>query len=378
MKLFHLSDLHLGKRVNGFSMLEDQQYILNQIVDIAARERPDAVLIAGDVYDKPVPPAQAVELLDDFLARLFSLGPQVLIVSGNHDSPERLAFGARIMDGAGICFAPVYRGQVQPVTLMDEYGPVHFFMLPFLKPAQVRACFPDESIEHTADAVRVAIGHMGVDSRARNVLITHQFVAGAARCDSEELFVGGTDAVGTDVFRDFDYTALGHIHSPQNIGSERVRYCGTPLKYSFSEVRHKKSITVAELGEKGRLAVRTLPLTPLRDWMELRGSYEALTQRDFHERQHTQCYARIILTDEQDIPDAIARLRMFYPNIMKLEYDNTRTREHAAVPQLDRARSQTPLELFGELYAAQNNQPLSPRQEQYLRERIGEIWEGEE
>ena len=377
MKLFHLSDLHLGKRVNGFSMLEDQQDILNRILELAAEEKPDAFLIAGDVYDKPVPPAEAVSLFDDFLARLYSERIRVLVISGNHDSPERLAFGSRIMDGEGIYFAPVYRGEVRPVTLEDAFGPVRIFMLPFLKPAHVRACFPDEPVGSYADAVRTAVSHMALDPRERNILMTHQFVTGAERCDSEELSVGGTDPVDAEIFRDFDYTALGHLHGPQNVGSERVRYCGTPLKYSFSEAHHRKSITVLELREKGEMEIRTLPLVPLHDWLELRGRYEELTSRGFYERVDTKSYIRAVLTDEQDAPDAMARLRMFYPNVVKLDYDNARTRENAAVPELDNERWHSPLELFGELYEAQNNRPMTSRQAEYVNGLIEEIWEAE-
>ena len=228
MKLLHLSDLHLGKRVKDFSMLEDQQYILAEILRIAGEEAPDAVLIAGDVYDKSVPPAEAVELFDDFLVRLSRLNTQVFVISGNHDSPERVAFGGRLMDSSGIHLSPVYSGQVQPLSLTDPFGTVDFYMLPFLKPAHVRRFFPDSEISSYTDALRTAIGQMPVDPSRRNVLITHQFVTGAQRSDSEDISVGGTDNVDASVFDAFDYVALGHIHGPQHVGRETVRYCGTP------------------------------------------------------------------------------------------------------------------------------------------------------
>lgn len=283
MKLVHLSDLHLGKRVNEFSMLEDQQYILTEILQIIDREQPDGVLIAGDVYDKSVPSAEAVALLDDFLVRLSKRNLQVFIISGNHDSPERIAFGGRLMAQSGVHITPVYNGTVVPLTLTDEYGPVDIYLLPFLKPAHVRRFFPEREIITYTDAISAAIETMNADPARRNVLVTHQFVTGATRCDSEEISVGGADNVDVSVFDAFDYVALGHIHGPQQVGRETVRYCGTPLKYSFSEVKQQKSLTVVELSTKGSFSLRTIPLVPMRDMAELRGTYEELTFRGFYE-----------------------------------------------------------------------------------------------
>lgn len=375
MKLIHLSDLHLGKRVNDVSMLEDQQYILQQILGIIDDEAPDAVLIAGDVYDRSVPSAEAVALLDDFLFRLSRRMLQVFVISGNHDSPERLAFGGRLMAHSGIHVSPVYDGAVSPITLTDGHGPVHIYLLPFLKPAHVKRCFPDAEINSYTDACRVVTEAMEVDKGQRNVLVAHQFVTGALSCDSEEISVGGSDNVDPAVFEDFDYVALGHIHGPQNIVPNRIRYCGTPLKYSFSESRHHKSVTVVELEEKGHVTVRTVPLTPLRDLRELRGSYEELTAREYYWGTAVEDYLHITLTDEEDVPEAVGRLRVIYPNLMKLTYDNTRTRTTGILEALEDIRKKSPLELFGELYEAQNNQPLSPTQEDYVRELIESIWE---
>ena len=265
MKLIHLSDLHIGKRVNEFSMIEDQKYILNQILEIIREEEPDAVLIAGDIYDKSVPSAEAVEVFDDFLVSLAEAELPVFLISGNHDSAERLSFGGRILEKSRIHVSPVYHGETAPVTLRDSWGPVRVFLLPFVKPSQVRAFFPDREIETYTDAVAAAVESMDVDEKERNVLITHQFVTGSVRCESEELSVGGTDNVDAGVFEAFDYVALGHLHGPQSAGKETVRYCGSPLKYSFSEVRHQKSVTVLELREKGQVTVKTRPLTPRRD-----------------------------------------------------------------------------------------------------------------
>jgi len=378
MKLFHLSDLHIGKRVNEVSMLEEQAAILQQILDAVDLEQPQAVLISGDVYDKSVPSAEAVALFDTFLCELAQRKKAVLIISGNHDSPERLAFGGRLMEQTGVYLSPVYSGAVEPVVLQDEFGPVSFWMLPFVKPAHVRRFYPDAGIESYTDACRVAIEQMAVDPAQRNVLLTHQFVTGAATCESEELSVGGSDNVDASVFDAFDYVALGHIHGPQNIGSNRIRYCGTPLKYSFSEAGHFKSITVAELGEKGTLHLRVLPLLPRHDMRVLRGSFAELMAQGLSAGRETEDYLHIELTDEEDIPEAMGRLRAVYPNLMKLTYDNTRTRADRIIGGAEDLQRKSPLDLFEELYSLQNNQPMSEVQRNFTRELIEDIWEGRE
>ncbi len=379
MKLIHLSDIHLGKRVNEFSMLEDQAYILKKILAVVDEEKPDGVLIAGDVYDKSVPSTEAVQLFDDFLVRLAERKLPVFIISGNHDSPERLSFANRLIDAVGIHLAPVYSGVVEPITLSDEYGPVNVYMLPFIKPAHVRGFFPDTEITGYSDAVAAAIGRMNIDKTQRNVLITHQFVTGAQRSDSEELSVGGTDNIGAEVFCDFDYVALGHIHGPQNMDSGRIRYCGSPLKYSFSEAAQQKSVTVAELKEKGTLEIHTVPLIPRRDMVELKGSYQQLTLREFYENTtYQEDYTHITLTDEEDIPDAVAKLRTVYHNLMKLDYDNTRTRHSAAISGAENVETRSPIDLFAEFYELQNGLPMSAEQTELVASLIKKIWEGEE
>lgn len=378
MKLIHLSDLHLGKRVNEFSMLEDQQYILTEILQIIDREAPDGVLIAGDVYDKSVPSAEAMALLDDFLVRLSGRKLQVFVISGNHDSPERMAFGGRLMADSGVHLAPVYGGKVEPITLTDQYGPLNLYLLPFLKPAHVRRWFPEREITTYTDALTAAIEAMGVDTAARNVLVTHQFVTGAVRCDSEEVSVGGADSVDVSVFAPFDYVALGHLHGPQQVGRKTVRYCGTPLKYSFSEAGQQKSVTVVELGAKGDAAVRTVPLTPMRDMAELKGTYEALTFRDFYEGTgYPGDYVHITLTDEDDIPDAVSKLRVIYPYLMKLDYDNTRTRAGGVIDSPEDRGDRSPLELLEEFYEKQNGRPMEEVQRAFARDLMERIWEGE-
>lgn len=379
MKLIHLSDIHLGKRVNEFSMLEDQAYILKKILAVVDEEKPNGVLIAGDVYDKSVPSTEAVQLFDDFLVGLAERKLPVFIISGNHDSPERLSFANRLIDAVGIHLAPVYNGVVEPITLSDEYGPVNVYMLPFIKPAHVRGFFPDTEITSYSDAVAAAIGRMNIDKTQRNVLITHQFVTGTQRSDSEELSVGGTDNIGAEVFCDFDYVALGHIHGPQNMDSGRIRYCGSPLKYSFSEAAQQKSVTVAELKEKGTLEIHTVPLIPRRDMVELKGSYQQLTLRKFYENTtYQEDYTHITLTDEEDIPDAVAKLRAVYHNLMKLDYDNTRTRHSAAISGAENVETRSPIDLFAEFYELQNGLPMSAEQTELMASLIEKIWEGEE
>ena len=376
MKLIHLSDLHIGKRVNEISMLEDQEYILLQILQIIDDEKADAVLICGDVYDKSVPSAEAVTLFDDFLCRLAQRKIPVLIISGNHDSPERLAFGNRLLELGGIHISPVYDGQIRSVTLTDEHGEAVFWLLPFIKPAHVKRFYPDEGIETYTDAVRVALEKMPVDTSKRNILLTHQFVTGSITCDSEELSVGGSDNVDAAVLEAFDYVALGHIHGPQNIGSNRIRYCGTPLKYSFSESAHHKSVTLVNLGAKGSLELQLRPLNPRRDLRQLRGSFAQLTDKGFYQGTATHDYLHIILTDEEDVPEAVGQLRVIYPNLMKLSYDNTRTRTNQTVDGAEDVQRKSPLELFDELYQLQNNQPMSERQRSFTLELIESIWEG--
>ena len=376
MKLIHLSDLHLGKRVNEVSLIEDQEYILHQILRIIKEENADAVLLSGDIYDKSVPSAEAVTLFDEFLSRLAQLKVQVLAISGNHDSPERLAFGNRLMEGAGIHMSPVYNGEVAPIVLSDPHGEVCFWLLPFVKPAHVKRYYPDAGIETYTDACRVAVEKMGIDTSKRNVLLTHQFVTGATTCESEEISVGGSDNVDAAVFEAFDYVALGHIHGPQNIGSNRIRYCGTPLKYSFSEANHYKSVTVVELGAKGKLELHTAPLIPRHDMRVVRGSFAEVTDKAFYEDTATEDYLQVILTDEEDVPEAIGKLRIIYPNIMKLTYDNTRTRTNQLIDGAEDVERKSPLRLFGELYEQQNNQPMSDRQEDFVRNLIEAIWEG--
>ncbi len=373
MKLIHLSDLHIGKRVHEFPMLEDQEIILKQILGIVKDECADGVILAGDVYDKPMPSGEAVRVFDHFLTELAEMGIPVFIISGNHDSPERLSFGAQLMSGRGVYFSPVYDGKVQKVCLEDAYGEACIWLLPFLKPATVRHALGKEA-ESYQEALELAVGHMEVDLGKRNLLVAHQFVTGAAQCESE-VSVGGLDQVDAAIFNAFDYVALGHIHSPQSVGRECVRYCGTPLKYSFSEAGQEKSVTVVEMKEKGDVQIRTVPLKPRRDMRKVRGTYLEVTARSFYEGMDVEDYLQVTLTDEEDIPDGMQKLRIIYPNLMRLEYDNKRTRENRAVEQAAEVEEKSELELFQEFYELQNNQPMSQEQAAIVSGLIQELQE---
>lgn len=432
MKFLHLSDLHLGKRIYEVSMLEDQRYILEQILALAEAERPDGVLIAGDIYDKAVPSADAVRLCDEFLTGLADRGFPVFVVSGNHDSAERLAFGARLMSGRNVYISPAYSGTVEPVCLRDAWGELRVWLLPFLKPATVRhalaeaeggkdidggaghaaaadadsgAADADTAAEPDADggagsadtsaaapeqngaargeigtyqeALEAAVARLQMDRSQRNVLVAHQFVTGASRCESEEFSIGGLDNVDASVFDAFDYAALGHIHSPQHVGRAAVRYCGTPLKYSFSESGQEKSVTVVELKEKGNVTVKTIPLVPLRDMRRVRGSYLEVTARPFYENTNTEDYIQVTLTDEEDVPDGMQKLRVIYPNLMRLEYDNRRTRENRAVEVSEEEEEKSGQALFAEFYELQNNQSMSKEQAAVIGRMFEALEEGE-
>lgn len=375
MKLIHLSDLHLGKRVNEFSMIEDQKYILTRIVNIIDDEKPDGVIIAGDVYDRSIPSEEAVALFDDFLTRLAKRKLQVFVISGNHDSAGRLSFASGLLDFSGVHISPAFHGKIEPFVIETEKEKVNLYLLPFIKPAVVRNIFPNEVIESYTDAVRVAIEHMELSPLEINILAVHQFVTGAERSESEEISVGSMDNVDAAVFDVFDYVALGHIHGPQQIGKETIRYCGTPLKYSFSEVKHQKSVTVVEIHGKDAIGVRTVPLVPLHDMREIKGTYEELTNKKNYENTETEDYLSAVLTDENDIPDAMAKLRMIYPNLMKLGYDNKRTRENRQFTDPVDVDSKSPLTLFEEFYELLNNQPMSEVQRRFSQELIEKIWE---
>lgn len=430
MRFVHLADLHIGKKVNEFSMIKDQEFVLEQVIKIIGDKQIDGVILAGDIYDKAVPSAEAVQLLDWFLTELSGMKMPVYMISGNHDSGERLAFGAQMLKQSGVYVASVYDGTLDPIVLKDEYGEIFLYLLPFLKPVHVKRALKtgtgetdvltvqvkketdnpagderkdiseedmkkDEESglkscvesgvengveEHTEgiqtynDAIQAVIEMANINPENRNLLVAHQFVTGASRCDSEDISVGGIDNVDAFLFHDFDYVALGHIHGPQSMTKDTIRYAGTLLKYSFSECSHKKSITIVELKEKGNVSIETVPVEPLHDMRQIKGTYEMLMSYDFYKGSNKEDYLKVILTDEEEIPDVLGRLRTVYPNIMKLEYENTRTKTIRQIEEAEVAEEKSPLDYFGEFYEKQNNQKMTEEQWQLAQELIEKIW----
>ncbi|WP_196590802.1 exonuclease SbcCD subunit D [Pectinatus frisingensis] len=375
MKFIHLADLHIGKRLNGFSLLDDQKYILTQILKMITDNNPDAIFIAGDIYDTPLPPVEAVRVFDKFLTALAALNLKIFIISGNHDSADRLAFGANLLVKSNVYIAAAFTGDSFPLELHDQYGKINIYMLPFIKPIHAKKIWPNEEIHTYEDAVRIAVKKMDIDQSLRNIIIAHQFVTGAKTSDSEEICVGGLDNISADLLTPFDYAAMGHIHRPQKIGFDTIRYAGTPLKYSFSEATHKKVLTIVELKEKGDLHINLIPLTPLHDMREISGSYAELVNRNNYIGTPVDDYLSITLTDETEIPDAIGKLRTIYPNIMKINYDNTQTRTNNPIINNDITLAKSPADLLESFYLLQNNHPLSSKQQHFANDLIKQIWE---
>ncbi len=392
MKLFHLADLHIGKQVHNVSLLPDQRYILEQVLEAVKRERPDAVLLCGDIYDKPQISREAEKLYDRFLTELTACGQPVLIISGNHDSAAHVGYFSDLLKKNQLyTTAPEFTGVRGPVTLEDEYGPVHFWLMPFLKPVDVRAAYPEEEYPDVrTDSYHNAIGsvvaQMDVDPSERNVLLAHQFVVksagpgedtGVEKTDSEVLSIGGLDCVGADLFDDFDYVALGHLHRPQKAGRETVRYSGTPLKYSFSEANDQKSITVVELGPKGDVRLDTLPLTPMRDMRRISGSFAELTSQRFYEQQERDDYLEITLTDDTDVPGAFSQLRTIYPNLLSLRYVGTERAFETSNLSVQELEEADPFDFVSGFFREQTGKELRAEQEDLLKGLMTELWGGD-
>ena len=349
MKLIHISDLHLGKSLNSFSLLEDQEYILDQIAGIADREKADAVLIAGDVYQRQAPQAEAMALFDRFVTRLTAGGHKVIVISGNHDSEQRVAYFSALIRSAGVYSAPQFDGKMDCVTLNDEYGKINFWLLPYVRPQQV--CKLTGAKELTfKEAVKTVLDAHVIDTRERNVILCHQFVTGSERCDSEEKSVGGLDNIDASLFDLFDYAALGHIHKPQAMTRPTLRYAGSPLKYSLSEVQHKKSVTLIDMREKGCVDVKTEQLHPLRDVRIVKGRFEEIMRMPYSED-----YVGVVLTDELVPADALYSLRNVMPNILHLSVENSKTSEDIFIQEAEDIHAKSTLELFRDFYREQMN-----------------------
>lgn len=381
MKLLHLADLHIGKRVYEYSMLEEQKNALLQAFQMAKEHQVDAVLIAGDVYDKTIPTIEGVKLFDTFLTALKTKQIPTFIISGNHDSAERLAFGRHLFENAEIYMSGTYEEEILKKTLTDEFGEVDIYLLPFLKPQQIEVAEGEEKPKDYTEAIRMVVERLNIDKSKRNVLLAHQFVGGGSsqptRADSETQSVGGVDMVDYRVFDDFDYVALGHLHGAQHVGRETVRYAGSPVKYSFSEARQVKSATLITLGIKaGALAtaeitIEKLPFIPVHDMREIKGTLEQLTSPEVLGESDPEDYMHITLTDEEEIYDVFGKLRAVYPNLMTLDFDNSRTRAEGAVALVGEAiKEKTTMELFREFFEQQAGCELNPMQEQIMTDII--------
>lgn len=368
MKILHTSDLHIGKRIYEYSLISEQEFILNQIVAIAEREQPHAIILAGDIYDKSIPSAEAVALFDWFLTQLSQLGKAIFIISGNHDSAERVAFASNIMRSSNIFLSPVYNGDIKPITLYDGCTYVDIYMIPFVKPSTVQY-YADEkvNIKSYNDAMQYIVKSLDIDTTHRNVAIVHQYITNAQRSESEDVVIGGLDNIDTTHFQPFDYVALGHLHNPQSCGEEWIRYSGSPLTYSFSEVGYSKSVTIVNIDGIQIPQINTIALHPLHPWYDLRGTYDQLTSRDYyHGTDLQEAFVRITLTDEDDIPDSMYKLRTIYHHLLELRYDNLRTRTGYVEIESEDCQNLAPIEIFNQLFEKQNGQVLSDEQRVYM------------
>ncbi len=375
MRFLHLADLHIGKRVNGFSMIEDQKFVFEQVYNVIENEKIDGIIMAGDIYDKPVPSAEAVKLFDEMLTRLVSINLPIFVISGNHDSAERIGFGSDILSAAKVYMSRVYNGNLQKIELEDDYGKINVYLLPFIKPATVKNIYKEAEIKDYDDALEYVLSQEKIDETKRNVIVSHQFVTGAMRSESEEVSVGGLDNVSVENYEAFDYVALGHIHRAQQMGRESARYAGTLLKYSFSEEKHNKSMTIVDLKEKGNIEIKEIPVKPLHDLKTIKGKFSKITSEEFYKELKKEDYYRAVLTDEDDILNAIGKLKSIYPNLMSMEYDNTRTRSYSVVDNVETVEAKSPLEHFEEFFEKQNGRKMSEKQRNYLLEILGEARE---
>ena len=374
MKFIHLSDLHIGKSVNGYSMIAEQKHAFHQIIECIKAERPAAVVIAGDVYDRAIPGVEAVRLFDDFLTELAHADTIVLLISGNHDSPERLSYASRLLSEKRLHLHGSFDGTLHKVAASDEYGEVNFWLLPFIKPSLLRGIIEECETESYNDAISLVLAASDIDYNLRNVLVSHQFYTKAGvtpvRAESELHPVGGLDAVTAELIERFDYVALGHLHGAQNVGSEYIRYCGSPIKYSFSEWRQKKSITLVELKEKGNLLLSTIPLAPIHDMREIKGELNKLISDEIINLAGKEDYLRVILTDEEEIIDPMGKLRSAYPNVMSLAFENSRTSVDISKITADGDAIETisPFELFSEFFLEMQGSLMSAEQADIVRE----------
>lgn len=380
MKILHLADLHLGKILQEQSLLEDQEYMLKEIIKIIKEEKVETILIAGDVYDRSVPPAEAVSLLDDFLKILIKeLKIKVFIIAGNHDSKDRLGFGSRIFEDEGLYIESKYTGNLRKVELQDEYGKINVYMLPFVKPVEVKQFFKDDLENNYNTAINKIIEKEQINTKERNIIMVHQFITAGTRLpertESEVLSLGGIENVDVSNFNNFDYVAIGHVHRPQQIGRDTARYAGTMLKYSFSEINHHKTVPIIDVKEKGNINIELIPLNPVRDMRELKGPIEELLKKENYETGNINDYIKAVITNEEPVYDAIGQLRRIFPNTLKLEIRNSKTARNAEEQtlNLENIKKKSELELFCDFYKAQNNVDLNNDQLEIIKNIISEV-----
>ena len=348
MRFLHLGDLHLGKKLNDVDLLEDQKYALEQALEQA--DKVDCVLISGDVYDKADPKAEAMTLFDGFITSLVAKNKKIFIISGNHDSDQRISYFSKLLKENNVFFTSKFEGVLQTYELEDEYGKLYIHLLPFLKPIHVKRIYPEESIKSYEDAIKVVLEKSNVDTSKRNIILVHQFITGSERSDSEEYTVGGLDNIDYSVFDNFDYVALGHIHKPQHIVRETLRYSGSLLKYSFSEEKQNKSFCLVDVKEKGNIEITKEPIKFLHDVVTKEGLLEDILKQDYSED-----YIRVILHDEDILPDTRIKLLTIFPNMMKFSVENSKTKYEKDVISGEEFENKSIKELFIDFYKFKNN-----------------------
>ncbi|NLW52684.1 MAG: exonuclease SbcCD subunit D [Tissierellia bacterium] len=375
MRIMHLADLHIGKRVNGFNMIEDQKFALDNILKLVEKQEVDVVMVAGDVYDLTVPSSEAIGLFDYFITSLSKMSVKVLLIAGNHDSSERLSFAKTLIKDSGIYVSRTFDNVVEKITLEDEYGPLNFYLLPFIKPIMVKRYYPELKIDDFQSAISNVINGIDLNVNERNIILSHQFIVGATTSESEELYLGGLESISVDIYKDFDYVALGHLHKRQSFRDGMVRYPGSLLKYSQSESDYIKKITILDFKSKGIVDIQEADIEYLRDMRNIKDFFHNIISKSTLDN-HKDDYIHITLYDEDEILDAISRLREIYPNIMSIRYENKKTEKEEKI-NANTSRTKSPYDLFNEFYEYRNNVALDERKSEIIKKLIDDVWANE-
>lgn len=376
MKFMHLADLHLGKNVNGYSLIKDQEFALNQIIKLLKKEKIKTLLIAGDVYQSTVPTVEATNLFSKFLSDLRKLKVKVLVISGNHDSPDRLAYANKFLKDSEIYISDTYKGEIECVRFDDEYGPINFYLFPYVKPSDVRPYF-EEKISSYEEAIRAVIDSIEINENERNVILSHQFILNAELSDSEEIYAGLLEAVSEKLYDKFDYVALGHIHKKQNFLGGKARYPGALLKFSASEANYDKTITVVDLKEKNNLTVEEFKIDYMRDMRVIKGFYDDIKEASINDKGKDD-YIHIELLDEEEKYDGFSQLRKIYPNIMTYRYKDKKEELENLENSIESSENKSPLELFTDFYQSRLNKDLTEDKLEIIKKEMEEIWGNDE